>query len=109
MPKKNNNLCEKALSGEIEVEKVYDSDNVLAFYHPKPEYKTHIILAPKVFISDFIHIQEEHKDIIWEILSVARYLAKAIESNKVGIRLYTEGGKFQKDPYLHFHLVADKK
>jgi len=107
--KKEGNFYEKVLSGEIEVEKVYNSDNVLAFYHTKPKYKTHIILLPKVFIKDFIHVLEETKDIVWELFSVARYLAKTMESEKEGVRFYTDGGKFQKDPYFHFHLVAGKK
>lgn len=103
------NFYERVLSGEERVEKVYDSQNVLAFYYNKIDSKkTHIILLPKVFISDFIHIKEEHKEVIWEILSVARYLAKAVESKKSGVKLYTEGGVFQEYPYLHFHLISDR-
>lgn len=109
MSKKDSNFYEKVLSGEQEVEKVYESENILAFYHTNPEYKEHIILLPKVFIQDFIHVLEEHRDFIWELMSVARYLAKTMETEKEGVRLYTDGGTFQKDPYLHFHLIAGKK
>lgn len=110
MPKiTDKNFYEKVLSGEVEVEKLYDSANVLAFYHTESgRRRNHIVLLPKVFISDFFHVLEEHKEVIWEIFSVAKYLAKGMNPKKSGTRFYTEGGRFQKDPYLHFHLVADK-
>lgn len=109
MANKKDNFYEKVLSGEIEVEKVYESDNVLVFYHTKPRYKVHMILLPKIYIKDYVHILEEHKDIMWELLSVGRYLARTMEEEEGGVQFYTEIGKFQKDPYLHFHLIAGKE
>ncbi len=42
--------CDEVLSGNIEVEKVYETKNALAYYHTRPSYKVHIVAIPKKHI-----------------------------------------------------------
>lgn len=98
--------CEEAISGKTPVKKLYESEKVLAFYHTKPKYETHIMVIPKEHIWDLIHLEEKHKNTILEIIEVAKSLAKKLDIENKGARLVTNMGKFQETPHLHFHLVS---
>lgn len=99
----------KILNGKEKVEKIYESSRSLVFYNPKPEYETDIVLLPKANIIDFNHILVEDRDDIWELISVARYLAKSMKVEKNGARFYCNMGAYGDDSKLVFHLISGKK
>lgn len=101
--------CGEALPGKTKVKKLYESDKVLAFYHTKPAYKTHIVIIPKEHLHDLQSLEEKHKNIIKEIMYVARDLSKKMNKENEGVRLITNLGKFQDSPHLHFHLISGEK
>lgn len=108
MKKKYDFYCEEAISGKTPINKLYESDNVLAFYHTRPSYKTHIVITSKKHILDLPSLLDSELCILNEILKVARDLAKGLDK-KSGIRLITNIGKFQDTPHIHFHLIVGKK
>jgi histidine triad (HIT) family protein len=101
--------CEEALIGKTPINKLYESEKVLAFYHTKPVYEKHIVIIPKEHIHDLANLREEHKDLMQEIIFVARNLAKDLNVEEKGVRLITNLGKFQDTPHLHFHLIEGEK
>lgn len=108
MERKYDFYCEEVLSGKTVVTKVYESENVLAFYHTRPSYKTHIVIIPKKHILDLPSCEDEDISILNEILHVARNLSRGLDRSD-GIRLVSNIGEFQDTPHLHFHLVQGKK
>ncbi|MBL7053563.1 MAG: HIT domain-containing protein [Candidatus Portnoybacteria bacterium] len=100
--------CEEALSGKTKINKIFESDDVLAFYHTKPFWEKHIVIIPKKHIKDLISVSDKDMPIILEILKVARDLAKDLNLNN-GVKLLTNLGKFQDTPHIHFHLIEGKK
>ena len=106
---KNDFYCEKVLSGKTEVNKIYESKLILAFYHTKPLYKYHIVIIPKEHITDLVALEEEHKEIIWMIVGVAKNIIKDLNLKNNGVRLITNLGKYQDSPHLHFHLISGEK
>lgn len=87
------------------VKKVYEDKQVLAFYHPKPTYKLHILIVPKHKITSLDKANETDFETITYMLKIT---AKIIEQLKLkNYRLITNGGVYQKFKYLHFHLVSD--
>ncbi|MFH0874047.1 MAG: HIT domain-containing protein [Candidatus Komeilibacteria bacterium] len=101
--------CDQVLSGKTKVNIEYESDNVLAFQHTKPQYMTHIVIIPKKHINSLVDLSTEDQPILMEILNVTRDLAKKINLEKDGAKLITNMGKFQDSPHLHFHLLAGNK
>jgi len=101
--------CEEVLPGKTGVKKVYESEAVLAFYHTKPSYEKHIVIIPKEHIHDLTQTTDAHKDLLVEILDVAKKLASDYDFEKEGVRLITNMGVFQDSPHLHFHLVSGDK
>lgn len=101
--------CELALSGKVDIEKVYESDDVLAFHHTRPAYEKHIVIIPKEHIDDLTTLKTSHNKIILEIIDVAKKLAKKFNFKKEGIRLITNMGVYQDSKHLHFHLVSGER
>ena len=100
--------CDEAISGKTPIEKLYESNNVLAFFHTRPSYETHIVITSKKHILDLPSVSDEELVILNEILKVARDLSLNL-NKKNGVRLITNIGKFQDSPHIHFHLVTGKK
>jgi len=98
--------CEEALTGATPVEKLYESEQVLAFYHTKPAYETHIVIIPKKYIHNLLHLTDADNELVLEIIRVAQQLAKDLNIEQDGARLITNMGAFQDTPHLHFHLVS---
>jgi len=98
--------CEEALAGKTSIEKVYESDKVLAFYHTKPSYETHIVIIPKEHIHDLTRLESKHNEMFLELKNVAIKLAKKFDLENKGARFITNMGKFQDTPHLHFHLIS---
>ena len=99
--------CEEVLSGKTKVEKLYESEKVLAYYHTKPFWEKHIVIIPKKHIHDLTALEDEDMPIMQEIIKVASDLAKELDLSK-GVKLLTNLGKFQDTPHLHFHLSEGK-
>ncbi len=102
-------LCRKVASGKIEVDTIYESSNIIAFHHPYPRYEKHIVIMPKNYIKDFTELKTEDELAVWDVIKVAKYIAKGLVGAGFGVRFLTNLGKFQKEDYLHFHLVAGEK
>lgn len=103
------NLCRKVASGDIEVKKIYESSNIMAFHHPYPQYEKHVVIMPKNYIKDFTALKTEDELAVWDTIKVAKYVAKGLIKAGYGVRFFTNMGKFQEDDYLHFHLIAGEK
>jgi histidine triad (HIT) family protein len=101
----NDFYCEQVLSGKTEVEKVCETENVLAYYHTKPAYEKHIVVIPKKHISSLITITEEENALLLELLSVVKRVAADIVSEHGACRVITNLGEYQDSKHLHWHVV----
>lgn len=101
----NDFYCEQVLSGKIEVSKVLETENVLAYYHTKPAYEKHIVVIPKKHISSLITITQEENDLLLELLAVVKKVAADIVSEYGACRVITNLGDYQDSKHLHWHLV----
>ena len=100
----------KIISGEIPSEKVYESENVVAFKDINPMAPVHILIIPKVHIEGANTLDADNVGVVSEIMLAARQLAESFNLDN-GWRLVTnvgeDGGQTVK--HLHFHLLGGKK
>ena len=101
----NDFYCEQVLSGKTEVRKVFETENVLAYYHTKPAYEEHIVVIPKRHISSLITITEEENDLLLELLGVVKRVAANVVSEHGACRVITNLGQYQDSKHLHWHIV----
>lgn len=102
----NDFYCNFVLNNKIKVQKVRETDRVLAFYHTQPSWELHIVLIPKQHITRLIEVEDF--SIIQEIFELATDIIKEMGLTRTNYKIITNGGKFQDSQHLHFHLVSGK-
>jgi histidine triad (HIT) family protein len=105
----NDFYCEQVLSGKTEVRKVFETENILAYYHTKPAYEEHIVVIPKRHISSLITITEDENDLLLELLGVVKKVAADVVSEYGACRVITNLGQYQDSKHLHWHIVYGSK
>jgi len=94
---------------EIDADVVHESDAVVAFRDIRPAAPTHILLIPKDHVESAATLEEDHGDMLVELVRTAAHLAKA-EGLDSGWRLVTNVGPDagQSVFHLHFHLLGGR-
>ena len=96
--------CEQVLSGKTPVEKVRETDNVLAFHHTRPFWETHIVVIPKKHISSLLTVEESDENLMLEIMEVIKSVSADVMAEKGAVRVLTNLGRYQDSKHLHFHI-----
>ena len=101
----------KIIKGEIPSNKVYEDNDVLAFYDINPATPIHILVIPKKHIATLTDLKPEDGEIIAKIYQVINKIAKDMKFEQDGFRVITNCGKDagQEVMHLHFHILAGRK
>lgn len=100
--------CDEVLSGKTQVNKVLETENVLAYYHTKPFYPVHIVAIPKRHISSLITLEESDDFLLLELLKVVKQVAAMVTKENGACRVITNLGEYQDSKHLHWHVVSGK-
>lgn len=96
--------CEEVLSGRTSVQKVYETDNVLAYHHTRPYYPVHIVTIPKKHISSLLTLDQSDDELLIELIDVVKKVASQVQSEYGACRVLTNLGEYQDSKHLHFHV-----
>jgi histidine triad (HIT) family protein len=88
----------------LPVKRLLETDRVLAFEHPTPAYRVHILIVPKKQIEGLEQVTNVDRDLLSEVFFVARQLVEKLGLDEY--RVIVNGGANQEVKQLHFHLVA---
>ena len=99
----------KIIAGDIPSKKVYEDDNVLAFYDINPQAKIHVIVIPKQHICCANAIDENNCGAVAAVFTAIPKIAKELGIDSY--RLINNCGEAagQTVKHLHFHLIFDEK
>ncbi|MHB0876175.1 MAG: HIT domain-containing protein [Anaerolineae bacterium] len=89
----------------LPVERLAETDHVVAFRHPRPSYATHILIVPRAAVADFLAL-DASSPILRDVVAVAQDLVRRL-GLEGGYRLIVNGGANQDVAQLHWHLVSD--
>ncbi|MGB8214348.1 MAG: HIT domain-containing protein [Anaerolineales bacterium] len=92
------------MSFVIPVQRLRETDTLLAFYHPQPSYPFHVIILPKKDIRSFANL-EPADPFLAELIATTQSLVT--EFHLPAYRLIVNGGEYQEFPHLHFHLISE--
>ena len=96
-------------AGENPSNKLYEDDQLLAFYDLDPQAPTHFLVIPKVHIASVAEITPQNSAVVAHIYEVIARLAAELGLEQ-GFRVVTncgpQGG--QTVPHLHFHVLAGR-
>ena len=101
--------CENVLSELIEVNRVHETENVLAFHHTRPFWETHIVVIPKRHISSLLTLEPSDNELFLELFEVIRSVAAKVVAEKGAARILTNLGTYQDSKHLHFHVYSGKE
>lgn len=101
--------CDEVLSGKTEVEKVLETENVLAYHHTRPFWATHIVVIPKRHIDSLITVEDKDREILLELFEVIRKVAADVTAEKGAARVLTNLGEYQDSKHLHFHVLSGEQ
>jgi histidine triad (HIT) family protein len=96
--------CEEVISGKTPIEKVYETEHTLAFYHTRPYYEVHIIVIPKKHILSFLTVSYEETEIMNDVLKVVKWVASKLEKDFGACTISTNIGNYQSNKHLHWHV-----
>ena len=101
------------MSFVLPAKRLRETDALLAFYHPKPAYPFHVIIAPKKDVRSFADRSAERSrrslvptdPFLADLVTAAQSIVA--EYHLPAYRLIVNGGEYQEFPHLHFHLISD--
>lgn len=102
----NDFYCDEVLSGRTPVQKVLETENVLAFHHTRPFYPVHIVVIPKHHIGSLLTLGDADDKLLLELFDVIRQVASGIVGEHGACRVITNLGEYQDSKHLHWHLAA---
>jgi histidine triad (HIT) family protein len=94
--------------GQTETEFLYQSDTLVVFKDINPHAPVHLLLVPKKHIRSVNDITATDREILAELIVVARDMAKEHGVAKSGYKLLynVEKGGGQLIFHLHLHLIG---
>jgi histidine triad (HIT) family protein len=96
------------MSSALPVDRLLETSQWIAFYHPKPSYPLHILLVPKQAIANLSELDASDPGLLSGLVEIVQQLVKQFDLQSRGYRLITNGGPYQSIPQLHFHLISEK-
>lgn len=88
----------------VPVERLRETDTLLAFHHPRPAYPFHVLLVPRQAIPNLMALDPSNTKFLSELFEVVGSLVT--EFQLPAYRLIVNGGEYQEFPHLHFHLIS---
>lgn len=98
--------CDEVFSGRTPVEKVIETENVLAFRHTRPFWPVHIVVVPKRHVASVLEVES---DLLVEIFDVIKEVAARVFEEHGAARVLTNLGEYQDSKHLHFHVNAGEQ
>jgi histidine triad (HIT) family protein len=92
------------MSFVIPVERLHETETLVAFYHPKPVYPFHVLLVPKKAVVSLKKLDSTDTVFLTDLYSTVQHLVH--EFQLPAYRLIVNGGEYQDFPQLHFHLIS---
>jgi diadenosine tetraphosphate (Ap4A) HIT family hydrolase len=112
MPYDKNNIFAKIIRGEIPAKKIYEDENILAFYDISKASPIHVLVIPKGEFIDFIDfVAKENPQKITNFFQKVAQISQDLKIVESGFRLITNNGSdaHQTVKHFHVHILAGKK
>jgi histidine triad (HIT) family protein len=93
------------MSFVIPVQRLRETETLMAFHHPRPSYPFHVLLVPKKAVISLKALDTKDAVFLSDLYSTVQSLVEEFQLS--AYRLIVNGGEYQDFPQLHFHLISD--
>ena len=99
----------KIAAGEIPSNKVYEDEQIVAFYDIEPKAPVHVLVIPKQHITGAAAITEDNAAVVAHVFATIPQIAKTL--GITDFRVVTNNGADagQTVHHLHFHILGGGK
>ena len=96
------------VSGKTSTHFLFENDKVVVFKDINPHAPVHLLIVPKKHIRSINDLNDDEREIVSEMIMVAKTMAKKMAVNKTGYRIFfnVERGGGQVIFHLHLHLIG---
>ena len=99
-------IFQKIIKGDIPADKVYETEQVLAFLDIKPTHKGHTLIIPKASVKDIFELDDENAAHLMRAISiVANAVKKATGASGINVISNNGSAAGQEVLHLHFHII----
>lgn len=98
--------CEDVLSGEMEVDVVWEDARVLAFHHPRPKAEIHVVVIPKAHVASILDPQALDGELLTSMVTAVQATARALGLDEQGFFVRTNAAAPGVTPHMHWHVVG---
>ena len=93
--------CDELLSGRVEVERLFEDEGVIAYWHTRPHYRYHAVVTPKHHVESLIACDA---GTLASVLEVVKAVAAQFTQWYGGAHVGTNLGAYQDEPHFHVHV-----
>lgn len=104
----NDIYCEQIIPGKLKVDIIFETSNVMAFYHTKPYWDHHIVIIPKIHI-DSLASYESNASINQDFFEAIKFVTSLLESKTGGCRISSNIGSYQTSKHLHWYVHSGER
>lgn len=99
----------KIAAGQVPSNKLFEDDQLLAFYDIEPQAPVHFLVIPKAHIGSAAELTEDNAALLGHVYAVIARLCRELGCDK-GYRVVTNVGEDggQSVKHLHFHVLAKR-
>lgn len=98
--------CDEVLSGHTQVQRVLETDEILAFHHTRPFWPVHIVVIPKRHVPSLIDLGDDGAELLPRLIEAVRTVAAEVLATHGACRVLTNLGRYQDSKHLHFHVCS---
>jgi histidine triad (HIT) family protein len=98
--------CEEVLAGILPVDRVFEDDRVLAFHHPQPSARPHVVVIPKAHVPSLLAPDALDGDLLVSMITAVQHAAVATGvdgGNGFYVRANAAGPGVT--PHMHWHVL----
>lgn len=95
--------CEQIISGKLDVDIIFETNEVMAFHHTNPFWEQHVVIIPKTHIDSFANYPNSEK-LNFEFFEAIKFVTKMFEENYGGCRICSNVGNYQSTKHLHWYV-----
>lgn len=97
----------KIAAGEITSKKIYEDDEILAFYDIRPAAPIHVLIIPKIHLINLYDCTSTHTGLLAKIALMAPKIAEMAGADN-GFRFLINNGTDGRQEifHLHAHILA---
>ncbi len=96
----------KIAAGEIPSKKVYEDEQILAFYDIEPKAPVHVLVIPKAHIAGASEITAENAAVVGHIFATIPCIAATLGITDYRVVTNNGADAGQTVHHLHFHILG---